>query len=177
MRIRLALALLLLPLASWGQSGNFDEDFEQDERWRELQTKLPAYPRSENFLPFKVSGATLFDFFIDAKSISIGTDGVVRYSLIAKSSSGALNVSYEGLRCSERQVRVYAYGRSDNSWSKARTSRWQALPVDSRNNQQTVLFNEYFCPVKNIIYSTEEAIAALKAGRHPRIQQLESYTY
>jgi hypothetical protein len=175
MRAWLAI-VLLLPLVASAQFSNFEENYEDDSRWRELQTKLPDYPKPENFLPFKVAATSPFAFFIDAKSIDVGRDGVVRYSLIAKSSSGALNVSFEGIRCSERQVRVYAYGRSDNSWSKPRKSEWRDLHSDARNNQHLVLFNDFFCPLKSIIFTREEGIAALRAGRHPRVQIQESFS-
>jgi hypothetical protein len=168
---------LLLPLAAVAQLSNFEQDYEDDSRWRELQTQLPGYPKPENFLPFQASAASPFSFFIDAKSIDIGKDGVVRFSLIAKSASGALNVSFEGIRCSERQVRVYAYGRSDNTWSKPRQSDWRALSSDTRNNQHRILYKDFFCPVGNIIYTREEGIEALKAGRHPRVNPQETFTF
>jgi len=176
MRAWLAPALFL-PLVASAQFSNFEQDYEDDSRWRELQTKLPDYPKAENFLLFQAAAASPFSFFIDARSIDIGKDGVVRYSLIAKSVSGALNVSFEGLRCSERQVRIYAYGRSDNTWSKPRTSQWRELSSDARNNQHKVLYKDFFCPVGNIIYTREEGIEALKAGRHPRVNPQETFTF
>jgi hypothetical protein len=169
--------ILLLPLVAAAQFSNFEEEYEDDSRWRELQTRLPDYPKPENFLPFKASAASPFLFFIDAQSLDIGKDGVVRYSLIAKSASGAINVSFEGIRCSERQIRIYAYGRSDNTWSKPRTSQWRAISSDARNDQHLILYKEFFCPVGGIIYTREEGIAALKAGRHPRNPLQENFSF
>lgn len=167
MRGWLVLALAL-PLAAWAQTRDFDGGFKDAARWDELQAQLPEYPKAENYLPLRVSVTTPFDFFVDAKSVSVGKDGVVRYSLIAKSPDGALNVSFEGIRCSERKFRIYAFGRSDNSWSESRSSAWQAMPADSRNAQRAVLHSEFFCPPGGIIDTAEEGVRALKAGRHPR---------
>ena len=167
MRGWLALGLML-PLAAWAQAldpeGNVREAGSRDE----VRAQLPEYPKPENFLRFRVSETASFEFFVDAKSVSVGKDGVVRYSLIAKSPDGALNVSFEGIRCSDGRFRIYAFGRPDKTWSEARGALWQAMPADSRNAQRTALFSEYFCPGGGIIYTAEEGVQALRAGRHPR---------
>lgn len=166
MRAWLALGLVL-PFAAWAQSHNFDAAFDDDSRWVEVQSQLPPYPKPENYLPFKVNAVTPFDFFVDAKSVSIGNDGVVRYSLIAKSTGGALNISFEGMRCSGRQYRVYAFGRSDNTWSKARSSRWQPLSQDAGDVQRAMLYSDFFCPGDNIVATAERGLQALKNGGRP----------
>jgi len=157
MRAWLALCLIM-PLAAWAQAGG-----------AENQVPLPEYPKAENYLPLEVSETTSFSFFVDAKSISVGSDGVVRYSLIAKSPDGALNISHEGIRCSGREFRVYAFGRSDNTWSESRVSRWQPIPSDTRNAQRSVLYREFLCPLGSIIQAPEEGVQALRRGGHPRV--------
>ena len=157
---------LMLPLLTWAQTRGFDGDSRDAGRSQEVQVQLPEYPKAENYLPLQASPMSSFDFFVDAKSVSVGKDGVVRYSMIAK-SSGALNISFEGMRCSERQFRIYAFGRTDNTWSEARSSAWQAMPADFRNNQRAVLYHDFFCPAGGIIYTPEEGVQALKAGGHP----------
>ena len=115
-----------------------------------------------------MSATTPFVFFVDAKSISVDTDGVVRYSVIAKSSDGGLNISFEGMRCADGQFRVYAFGRADNTWSEARNSKWEPIRVDQRNAQRAVLYSEYFCPVTGNIATSEEGLRALQKGGNPR---------
>ena len=111
-----------------------------------------------------MSVTTPFAFYVDAKSISIGSDGVVRYSLIAKSAEGALNVSFEGIRCSARQFRVYAFGRPDKTWSEARMSQWQSIPADARNAQRAVLHGDFFCSKRDMPGTTEQAVRLLRNG-------------
>jgi hypothetical protein len=167
MRAWLALGLIL-PLAGCAQAGSAEGDYGDAGRGGEAQAPLPEYPKPENYLPLQVSATTPFVFFVDAKSVSVGKDGVVRYSLIAKSSGGALNISFEGIRCSEGQFRVYAFGRSDNTWSESRMSRWQPIPADARNAQRAVLYRDFFCPAGGIIATAEEGVRALRSGGHPR---------
>jgi hypothetical protein len=163
MRAWLALALLL-PIVAGAQTRTMEDSSADGARRVEVQTPFPEFPKPENYLPLQVNMTTSFTFYVDAKSVSVGKDGVVRYSLIARSTEGVLNISFEGIRCSTRQFRVYAYGRPDNTWSEARISQWQPIPPDTRNAQRAVLYGDYFCPTRDIIGSAEEGVRALRRG-------------
>lgn len=150
--------------AEWGQ---FDFEFENEKPWVEMQSSLPAYPQQENLLPFFVSAATDNRFYIDALSISVDKDAVVRYTLLVKSPEGAVNVSFEGIRCATREKRIYAFGRVDGSWSKARFSKWEAIQYADRNRQHHMLYDDFFCPSGLTVDSPEEAVKTLKHGALP----------
>ncbi len=164
-----AIALLLttaVAVAQPAQRFNYTPDFEE-RAWEEQQAQLPPYPKQENLVRINLGAAASFDFFVDAVSVGVGSDGVVRYSLIAKSSSGALNVSFEGIRCSTRERKLYGFGRSDGTWSKARSSEWTPITRVQVNVQHAALADDYFCPMRGIVRSADEAISALRRGRHP----------
>jgi hypothetical protein len=94
-----------------------DWEIEVERRgWKESEYNLPAPPKPADVIEFFVSSATDFRFFVDPQSLSVGKDGVVRYTLLARSPSGAENVTFEGIRCSEGWLRVYA-GRG-RGWSE-----------------------------------------------------------
>lgn len=92
------LSLLLLLLSSFARAewGQFDFQFEAETPWVELATQLPPYPRIENLIPFDVSSATRNLFFIDAASISVGDDKVMRYTVVVDAPGGARTISFEG---------------------------------------------------------------------------------
>lgn len=159
--------LLFLPLVAAAQMFGSGETYSGLAPWVETKVALPQYPKTENYLPFQVSANTPFSFFVDAKSISIGADGVVRYSLIAKSPDGGLNVSFEGMRCSTKQFRVYAFGRSDKTWSEARRSRWEPMRGVAQQLQRSVLFEDFFCPLGISIATVEEGVQGLRRGNNP----------
>ena len=108
--------------------------------------------------------------FIDPKSIVVSTDGVVRYSLIAKASSGALNVSHEGIRCETREKKLYAFGRPDGIWSRNRFAKWEEIPSFTRDPQHNLLYSDFFCPRADIVSNTQEAVSALERGINPRAE-------
>ena len=133
--------------------------------WEVLKAQLPSYPKPENLLRVHVSPATAFEFFVDAASVSVGQDGIVRYTLIARSTSGAVNVSYEGIRCLPRERKLYAFGRSDSTWSPARIPQW--VPISQTNPQHAALAEDFFCPESRRVRTTEEAVQALRRGNTP----------
>ena len=158
--------LLLTPLFAHAGWGEFEYEFDNEKPWQELQTQLPPYPQDENLLPFFVSAATDNRFFIDRPSISVAEDGVVRYTLLVKSSTGATTVSFEGIRCSSHEKKIYALGRNDGVWSRARTSKWEEIEFKDRNRQHHMLYDDFFCPNGIIIRNPDAAIKALKADAH-----------
>jgi hypothetical protein len=95
----LTALLLMLPLTVHADWDKFDVEFEADKPWVELAAQLPPYPQTENLLEFNVSSATRNRHYVDAASISVGSDKVVRYTVVIESAGGARNVSFEGMRC------------------------------------------------------------------------------
>ena len=82
--------------------------------WQEQkEVDLPAFPNQADLAEFYVSSAATNKFFIDASTLAVGADGVVRYVLVVKASGGATNVSFEGINCKDRSWKLYATGRSE----------------------------------------------------------------
>ena len=160
------LFLLCLPLLAHAEWGEIERDFEQDKPWVEVAAQLPAYPKTENLLPFVVSSATPHQYFIDAASISVDADKVVRYTVVIEAKGGAKSVSFEGLRCESGERRLYAYGHPDGTWSKARNPGWEGINFHSLLSYQKALYEDYFCPDGIQVRNSQEAIDNLrKAAR------------
>lgn len=155
--------LALLALGVQQPAAGVDHDYEE-KTWSEAEVQLPAFPEKENLVQFKVGAISGTSFFIDFNSLSVAADEVIRYSLVAVSSSGAKNVSYEGMRCATGERKLYAFGRADGTWSKSKSDQWTRIHGTS-NNYQVELFTNYFCtagtsPVRDV----DEARRILKSG-------------
>lgn len=149
-------------LAQWdGWDYTFDREITP---WTELQQKLPAYPVDENLIPLDVGAATANHFFIDGKSVSVGADGIARYTLIIKTAGGASNVSFEGIRCETREQKYYAIGRGDRTWARARNPQWRYIEFREINAQHITLYREYLCRGKIMVESAERIVQALRRG-------------
>lgn len=118
-------------------------DEEASKEWQEVEVQLPASPKAEDLLNFYQSGTQSFG--IDGKSLSVAKDGTVRYTLVATSSSGVKNISYEGIRCETYEKKLFAFGRSDGSWSRSRRDGWDKISETATNKQHHILYKEYFC--------------------------------
>ena len=141
----------------------FEQAFDDETLpWVEVQTQLPAKPEDADLVGFLVSGATSYRFAIDARSLSIGTDGVFRYTLVAISAQGVRNVSYEGIRCGADQRKIYATGRTDGTWIRARNATWTRIEEVGNNRQHAALEKEYFCPEAYAARSTKEIIDRMR---------------
>ena len=122
-----------------------------------------------DLIEFSVSAATNFRFYIDPASLAPGADGVVRYTLVARSPAGYANVSYEGIRCAANSYRVYAIG-SDSRWTR-KESEWREIEPRSVQRWHLELRTNYFCPVRVPILSAAEGVNALRRGGHPSVHQ------
>jgi hypothetical protein len=125
----------------------------------------PALPRERDLIEFFVAATSEFRFFVDPASVSVHKDGEVRYTLVARSSAGARNVTYEGMRCHSVEWRLYAIGR-DGGWG-GRAGEWRPIEPRSVQRWHNALFREYFCPQREPIASAAEGVEALRLGGHP----------
>ncbi|MDP3511227.1 MAG: CNP1-like family protein [Sulfuritalea sp.] len=148
----------------------FNSNFEEEAPWQEQkEVDLPAFPKEENLREIYVSAVATNKYLIDAGTLAVGADGVVRYVLVVKTSGGATNVSFEGINCKDRSWKLYATGRSDNSWNRSQASRAQWRPIENKpvNRHHAALSRDYFCPGGIGIYTADEGRNALRLGKHP----------
>lgn len=142
-------------------------DFVEDDKpWEELAAQLPAAPKKENLVPLVVSSATGNSFMIDTASISVGKDGVVRYTVVIESPRGARTVNFEGLRCATAERKIYAFGQADGRWTENKRATWEGIKQRSLLSYHKALFEDVFCDLGIAVGSAEEAVRRLKrAGR------------
>ena len=136
----------------------------EDEQWVEGSFELPAYPDDDALLPVPgQSVASGLEVFLDPASISIGDDGVSRYTVVLVSRRGARNVIYEGLRCSAVSHRVYAFGDGRGGFGKLQEERWERLkPQSGTYGYRYVLARSIICDQYNRARTPAEVDAQLR---------------
>jgi hypothetical protein len=140
-------------------------DFVEDTKpWEEIAASLPAYPKNDNLVAFNVSSATSNTFMIDAASVSVGADRVVRYTVVIESPRGARTVNYEGLRCDPAEYKIYGFGQADGKWSENKRAKWEPFKQRSLLSYHKALFEDHFCHDGIAIHKAEEGIRNLKRG-------------
>jgi len=152
-----------------------DRDDPDAPQWAEAEVELPAFPQPGNLREFYVSGATTHKFAIDATTLSVGKDGVVRYVLVVQTSGGATNTSFEGIRCESGEFKIYATGHPDGQWARVRQnprqSEWRRIENKPVNRHHAALARELFCPNGTPLRNPAEGREALRLGRHPEVAQ------
>jgi hypothetical protein len=160
-QLMVGLALLALAPVLARAAGLEDAD---PTKLPELELVLPAAPKNENLVEFYVSAATTNHFFVDAATLLVGGDGIVRYTLVVRTAGGATNTTFEGMRCSTGEYRVFASARADGAWTKARSETWRPIENKPVNRHHAALSGDFFCPDGIAIGSADEARARLRLG-------------
>ncbi|CAB1367465.1 CNP1-like family protein [Denitratisoma oestradiolicum] len=162
----LALACLLACTSVQAQvSDAWEPSLQEEPDWVEMKVEPPALPRDEDLIEFYVGPLASNHFFVDGASIRVGEDGVVRYVLVIRTPSGAGNITFEGIRCASREVKLYAMG-ADGHWRKARDTAWKPVENKSLNSHHAALNRDYFCSVGQSITDGNEGRAALRRGAY-----------
>lgn len=152
------------------QMKGFDDSFEA-KPWSEVEHQLPPAPNAANLISIDVGAMTGNQFFVDEQSVSYGSDEVIRYTLVVASPSGARNVSFEGMRCATAERRLYAFGRADGTWSKARSNAWVRIQENNLNRHHAALFRDYFCTPGNSVMDTSSARRVLPKGNPSAVER------
>ena len=158
-------AFATVPAAVAQPAGSWEADFDDDTKaWKEIQAQIPPYPKEQNLVLVEAGGATPHRFYVDTASVSLGDDGVIRYTTIVKTAGGATNVSFEGMRCETREQKLYALGRSDGTWARARKPEWQRIVLRDLQPHRYTLYREFFCPIPARPTPAKQAVEALRRG-------------
>ncbi len=146
----LAAATLLGGCASSkkpAEQGEYVYLLDRHSQWVEDKVDtLPPLPADRNLVAFDVSQTTPLDFSIDAPSLTIGNDGVVRYTVVVTSPAGARNINYEGIRCATSTWRQYAsLNENHDGWDTTVASDWRPISGGGPSAYQSALYQDYFC--------------------------------
>ena len=171
-RVRRTAAVLIVAaiLAAFvspvlGQSRKLDADFDEASMpWKEIESRIPSYPKASDLIRFDAGNASPHRFHVDAGSLSIGEDGVVRYTLVVMTAGGARNVTFEGIHCREREQKYYAVGHPDGSWARARNSQWRRIEPADVNAHHYVLYSMFLCSGNRPVRSVREIQDLLRRG-------------
>lgn len=136
-------------------------------KWEEDVAQPPAFPLEANLREFYVSATTAHKFYIDASTLNVGKDGVVRYVLVVRTSGGTTNTTFEGMRCESGEYKIYATGHRDGTWAIVRKGEWHSIVNKPTNRHHAALSRDYFCPSGTAIHTPTEGQEALRLGKHP----------
>lgn len=174
--VLLAVAAVLLPSGAFAQRPTYTPQPAPTREvspgeWIDIDVDPPDYPVPANLIEFNTSVGQRNHAYVDTATLSVGDDGVVRYSMVIRVPGGVDNTTFEGIRCATREYKIYAVGDRDSRWAKTPGTRWRPIEYKEINNQRQFLYREIFCPAGNPVSNREEALRALKRGINSKVLQ------
>jgi len=134
--------------------------------WVEDAPPPPPSYDANSLIDIEMPRASSIRMGIDPDTIRINADrSVVRYVVVARGPS-AINASYEGIRCSTGEFRIYARQVQGGAWDKVSDSGWRAM-----RGQTSVMVRHPFqlargglCLGTTVRGSVAEMVRELKTG-------------
>lgn len=129
--------------------------------------ELPTTSSPSRVELFEVKGRTQHETGLDPDAISLGADGVTRYTLVVRTATGVANVTYEGIRCATGEWKVYATGRQDGQWHRVPDPVWRPMDKAGLNDVRQTLYERHVCtPARTVPVSVAQVLQSFRRP-HP----------
>jgi hypothetical protein len=169
--ILLSVALLRTPAVAVDQPLLEEPSTDRDDLpeavpWQEGRVMIPPYPRDEDLVEFSIDDPdSPFRYFMDTKHLDVGEDDVVRYTLVIRSRSGAANVSFEGIRCDQKEYKIYAFGDGRGRLRPIVEPQWERIGSAIPYPHISELREFYLCkPHRHLPFSVDDIVHRLRSG-------------
>ena len=110
---------------------------EKNPDWKEVDVPAPPSFSKERLIPIDMPTFVTLKFGVDPATLTVTSDGVVRYVMVAGHASGASNAMYEGIRCSTGEFKTYARFSAAGEWSRVNDPQWR--PLNDNNTSRHAL--------------------------------------
>lgn len=118
----------------------------EERLWKESGVTIPSYPKDSDLIEVFINQpGSRFRYFIDAATLTVGKDGIVNYTLVARSNSGAKNVAFERMHCSTVEYKLAAYGTTKEELQPVRNPKWRKIHNKSNMRFRYFLWEYYLC--------------------------------
>jgi CNP1-like family len=162
--IRFAATLIIsLTLAT----PSFAQLLATDPDWKESEAPPPPALNLKSLVPFEVSTVSNLTWALDPTGITIVGDGLVRYVVVARSTSGVFNALYEVINCSKAELKTYA--RMVGKEADAETKKWVAVQdpqwksmYDVPSKHALALAKQGVCTGNTAAQTVSEIVTSLK---------------
>ncbi|GAB4401906.1 MAG: hypothetical protein OHK0048_19200 [Rhodoferax sp.] len=104
---------------AWGNGNAAD--------WVEQAPPAPPTYSAERVVPLEMPPHMSVKAGIDPDSVSLGSDGVVRYVVVLRNASGGQSAWFEGLRCATLEVKTYARAEPGKPWVGVAQPTWRSI--------------------------------------------------
>lgn len=162
----LLLACMLLSFSAVAQLREADPD------WKESEAPPPPQFQAARVLALDMPRHITTRVGVDPETLRITDDGIVRYVMVASTSGGGVNASYEGIRCLTGEVKVYARYSSNGTWRALPDAEWKPLNGNQPSLHALVLARQGACDGRSATGGTvANIVSKLKAASRDQLQR------
>ncbi|MDR3367999.1 CNP1-like family protein [Rhodoferax sp.] len=148
---------LVLTMPIQAQVGPDDPD------WKESNAPTPPAFNADKLLPLDMPPYVTLKVGIDPATLAITPDGIVRYVVVTRNTSGSVNAMYEGIRCATGEVKTYARASGTGVWSMVAEPTWRDFTDNLPSKHAWVFARQAACDGRaTAASSTADIIKALK---------------
>jgi hypothetical protein len=167
-RARIARVVMLLSFAAGIAHAQFKAEVDPD--WRESDAPPPPSLKTDGLIPLDIQGSSL-RYGVDPSSVKVGADGIVRYVVVATSSSGTVNGIYEGIHCKTGEFKVYARYNPASGWVAASDPLWRSMQQTSQSRHSLMIARNGVCVGHGINGTAQQIVRDLRAPNDTRFNQ------
>ena len=129
--------------------------------WVEEKPPAPPAFATDQLIPIDMPRYVTVDVGIDPATITVGSDGVVRYVVVMRNASGFHAAAYEGLRCTTDEVKTYARFSTAGQWVIAKEPAWRSITDNMPSKHAFAIARQGVCD-SHLSSTREETIRLLK---------------
>ena len=145
--IALTTSLAFTAVADQRNPDDEKETPRDEDDWSEIKgISFPPVPKTRNLIRVGLDSLdTRYEYFIDGSSILLGSDDVIRYTVVLQSDTGVRNVYFEGIRCETMEARTYAYATRQSGFKPLASSTWKGLRAVGPFAYRLLLADNFMC--------------------------------
>ncbi len=152
--------LAISALTAWGQTPASEREWSEDKAMAP-----PAYSADKLLLVEMPSYVTL-KVGVDPATISVGTDDVVRYVVVMRNASGSVSAAFEGIKCTDGEVKTYARVNSTGGpWQVIEQPEWKSMTDNLPSRHAYAIAKQGACNGRTAGGKPQDIIRALQRGK------------
>lgn len=129
--------------------------------WVEEQVPPPPPYSKADLIPIDMPSYVSLKIGVDPSTVAVGGDGIVRYVVVMRNTTGTTNAAYEGIRCLTDEVKTYARVGSSGEWTMVSNPQWKSVNDNMPSRHAHTIARQGACNAR-LATSTSEVLKALK---------------
>lgn len=129
--------------------------------WSEDSVPPPPRYSLDKLVPIDMPPYVTLKVGLDPDTLVVGSDGVVRYVVVMRNSTGSESAAYEGILCTKGEVKTYARMGSMGKWTVVQQPQWRPMTDNLGSRHAYAIAQQGGCDSR-FARNREDILQALK---------------